>query len=227
MDYVKKLFILMLLFGGVFLYPQSGEDISPRIMTIRNLAKSADMDLKLTALNEIDDLLANGPSDKDRDDALEVLYFLAGEGVTNITVKGLRPGPTSAAVRGGAATLLGRYGGEGAVAPLVNIMFYDQDSLSIGAAVTASVELKAENRENIINAYIRILNTTREVYENERLIQIVLLAVVHTAETRPEIYDDQDIIEGLELVAHGYNAYGRSTRKLAEEILQAALGPKS
>jgi hypothetical protein len=221
MTLLNKLLFLMVISGSL-LYGQDRSELSGRIVSIKKLAESSEMDLKLTAIDELGDLLAEASEGADKEGALGILSFLASEGVTNVTYEGLTPGATSSEVRAEAALLLGEYGGEKEASTLVNMMFYDNDPYSISAAVTASSRLTGVENENIVNAYSRILMNTRSVYLDEALIQTVLIAISVLAEKNPDIFNHQELQSGLDMTSLGYSGYSRKTRNMAIELIRTA-----
>ncbi|MDC7223808.1 MAG: HEAT repeat domain-containing protein [Spirochaetales bacterium] len=221
MKQVKFTLLLVSMFTAV-LYAQDEQETSSRLVLIENLAESNDPELKQMALEDLGEFLSASPGEGERKEALRILSFLALEGVTNITYEGLKPGVTSASIRAGAAESLGQYGDESSLPTLISIMHHDHDALPIGAAVTAASRLSPENWEGIVGAYGRILKNTRQVYINEALIQTVLTALGDLGQTYPDIFENQDLREGLDLTSQGYSGYNRATRKMALELIRTA-----
>ena len=114
---IKHILFFFLSFS-VVIYAQSDDDWTSRLLMIRSLAETGDREQKLMALTEADMFLSEGPSEGEKGKVLEILAFLASEGVTNITFEGSTPGTGYGAVRSVAAELLGDYGGDESLPPL-------------------------------------------------------------------------------------------------------------
>ena len=214
--------LFLILSPAFLLFGQTDEGWTPRLLMIKSLAETSDREQKTMALSEAETLLKEDPSSEERLKVLEILAFLASEGVTSLTYEGMAPGMSYGTVRAGAAALLGQYGGEESVRPLVDIIFYDDDPLSIGSAASAVVTIDGDNMGNVVLAFSRVLKNTRKVYDNERLIQEVLAAVEFWAERRPEILESEDLLDGLSFCSQSTSGYGRTTRNMASDIIRKA-----
>ncbi|MDC7221677.1 MAG: hypothetical protein PQJ59_17225 [Spirochaetales bacterium] len=217
-----KVFLLLLIFPAALVWAQDGEDSSARLLMIKGFAESNDPEIKETALIELENLLSQSPTPEEKDGAVDILQFLASEGITTITYEGMALSKESSAIGAGAAELLGFYGDEGSVRTLVNVMNYGNDILPVGAAVTASSQITTENRGSILQAYGRILNVRRTVYDHEALILITLEAVARLSESNEDVFENSEIMDGLSRVSRGSSGYRRKTRNMALELIREA-----
>ena len=217
-----KYLLLLFCFSAV-VYGQSDEGwTDERLLAMKNMSESREADLKMAALSEIDDFLKGTPAGAERDRALEILASMVRDGLYSITYNRGRVQHPYSVARAGAAELLARYGGEESVRPLVEVLFYGNDPLVMGSAAIAVSQIDSNNKENIIIAFARILNQTRDVYYDEALAQDVLTALGILGKTHPEVFEWEDIMEGLNNCSRGTSGFGRNTRNMALELLRTA-----
>jgi hypothetical protein len=219
---IFPLLIFLLLTINFSLFGQNSESPNSRLNVLESLAKTNDRETKMLALESLKELIDQGMTGDSSERILELLTILANEGITNITYEGMKRGLEFPQVRTEAATLLGETKDERALNPLVNIIFYDNNSQTIIAAIQALSLLEPDNDGKMATAFARILKNTRLIYNNEELIQFTLEAVAASAPKNANIFNNQDIIEGLEFVSQSSAGYGRKTRKRAEEVMDQA-----
>ncbi|MBN2628514.1 MAG: HEAT repeat domain-containing protein [Spirochaetales bacterium] len=221
---MKNLIIVIHFFSFLIFPLFSQDDSSSRVLAIQKMADSPDFDFKQDAISQLSTILSESPSEQDRSQALAVLTSLAEEGLSNVKVQGKDPHKTSGVIRAQAAEVLGLYGGDEAVLPLLKILLYDPDNLSVATAAMAAANLDTQNTKDFVSGYARILNGTRPEYEDERLVYTVLIAVETLGAKDENIYDNSDLIDGLYRASRAYSGYSRKTRTMAMNLIKGAKG---
>ena len=219
---MKMKFILILICLSAILYGQDEEEWSTRLLTIRELSQARGMDEKELALKEAERFLAENPGEEDRERLLGILTVMVHEGLYSVTYEGNDIRHPYSTARAKAAELLGNYGGEKALRTLVEVLLYGNDPFVMGSAAIGAASLNIPDKDNVITAFSRILNQTRDVYSDEMLIQNVLIATGRLGEVYPEIYENEGIMEGLNLCARAYTGFSRNTRNMALELIRTA-----
>jgi HEAT repeat protein len=200
------------------------DETSSRVTVIQKMADSPDFDFKQDAISQLYTILSESPSEQDRNRALSILISLAEEGLSNVKIQGKDPHNTSGVIRAQAAEVLGLFGGEDAVQPLLKILLYDPDNFSVATAAMAAANLDTRNNKDFVRGFARILNATRPEYEDERLVQTVLIAVETLGAKDSDIYDNTDLIDGLYRASRAYSGYSRKTRTMAIDLIKGATG---
>ncbi len=219
---MKVKFILILLCLSAILYGQDEEEWSTRLLMIRDLSQARGMDEKELALKEAERFLAENPVEEDRERVLGILTAMVHEGLYSVTYEGNDKRHPYSTARAKAAELLGNYGGEKALRTLVEVLFYGNDPFVMGSAAIGAASMNIPDKDNVITAFSRILNQTRDVYSDEMLIQNVLIATGRLGEDYPEVYENEGIMEGLNLCARAYTGFSRNTRNMALELIRTA-----
>ncbi len=137
------------------LYLQNAE-----IRIIREQAASQDRDMKLLALESIQEMLDQGKLSTGAPEAHFVLDYLSGEGLSHQITENRRLVNYYPEVRRRAANLLGQLGGENAQETLVTLLYNDIEPMVMAEAAYALGQLG--NNEN---------NTVSQTIANVILIQ--------------------------------------------------------
>lgn len=195
------------------LYLQNAE-----IRIIREQAVTQDRDMKLMALDNIQEMLYDGKlsSESSVREAHYILDYLAGEGLTRLIRENNRLVNYYPEIRRRSVQLLGQLGGEEAQESLVQILLADDEPMVLAEAAYALGTI-GENEDNEVSQSLAsVLISQDAVAPDNNFAFASLLAFEKIAEQGGGL-NDPLVFEAIIRVAQGN--YIRSVRLKAVEVL--------
>lgn len=180
----------------------------------RLLALSGERSAQEQAIRIIDDLLDRGSIRFNDSEAVEVVRYVLGHGVTVINRAG---GADFPILRIEAARLLARLGGSEARSMLYSVIEEDPEPLVVAEAVrsVAAMDLPPEERfYDILTARVRAMNY---IDPDDSLAYTILNSVLAMHELAWQV-EDPDLYEAIIGIARG--DYGARVRRKAVEVLE-------
>lgn len=185
---------------------------------IKAEAASPDRDMKMVALTDIRDMVAEG-SASDNPEILEVLGDLAGEGVTNIVREQGLVINDFPEVRREAAKILGEMGTPEAARELNTILLTDPEPMVMSEAILAISNISVDDTNARNRSMAAAIYRQTAVNKDNNFAYTYLQAVENVASREGGINDPM-IFEEVAKIADARQGYNRVVRERAFRLLR-------
>lgn len=185
---------------------------------IKAEAASPDRDMKMVALTDIREMVAEG-SARDNPEILEVLGDLAGEGVTNIVREQGLVINDFPEVRREAAKILGEMGTPEAARELNTILLTDPEPMVMSEAILAISNISVEDTNARNRSMAAAIYRQTAVNKDNNFAYTYLQAVENVASREGGINDPM-IFEEVAKIADARQGYNRVVRERAFRLLR-------
>ena len=185
---------------------------------IKAEAASPDRDMKMVALTDIRDMVADG-SASDNPEILEVLGDLAGEGVTNIVREQGLVINDFPEVRREAAKILGEMGTPEAARELNTILLTDPEPMVMSEAILAISNISVDDTNARNRSMAAAIYRQTAVNKDNNFAYTYLQAVENVASREGGINDPM-IFEEVAKIADARQGYNRVVRERAFRLLR-------
>ena len=185
---------------------------------IKAEAASPDRDMKMVALTDIRDMVADG-SASDNPEILEVLGDLAGEGVTNIVREQGLVINDFPEVRREAAKILGEMGTPEAARELNTILLTDPEPMVMSEAILAISNISVDDTNARNRSMAAAIYRQTAVNKDNNFAYTYLQAVENVANREGGINDPM-IFEEVAKIADARQGYNRVVRERAFRLLR-------
>ncbi len=193
------------------LYLQNAE-----MSVIRQQAVTVDREMKLLALDNMEQLIEEGKVTEDSADALYLLDYLAMEGIAReVRVNG-RLINYFPEVRRRSANLLGKVGGETAKNTLLDVIDNDNEPMVLAEAAYALGEIGINNDDQVALVLADMITQQSVVAPDDNLAFAVLLAFEKIAEANDGL-NNPDVFNAIIQIAQGN--YIREVRRKALDVM--------
>lgn len=193
------------------LYLQNAE-----IRIIREQAASQDRDMKLLALENIQEMLDQGKLSSGAPEAHFVLDYLSGEGLSHQVRENKRLINYYPEVRRRAVNLLGQLGGENAQRTLVNVLYEDVEPMVMAEAAYALGQLGNNADNEVSQAIANVILIQDNTSPDNNFAFASLLALDKLAASNGGLNDSQ-AFQAIIRIAQGN--YLRKVRLKAVQVL--------
>lgn len=185
---------------------------------IKAEAASPDRDMKMVALTDIREMVAEG-SASDNPEILEVLGDLAGEGVTNIVREQGLVVNDFPEVRREAAKILGEMGTPEAARELNTILLTDPEPMVMSEAILAISNISVDDTNARNRSMAAAIYRQTAVNKDNNFAYTYLQAVENVASREGGINDPM-IFEEVAKIADARQGYNRVVRERAFRLLR-------
>ena len=185
---------------------------------IRAEAASPDRDMKMVALTDIREMVAEG-SARDNPEIMEVLGDLAGEGVTNIVREQGLVINDFPEVRREAAKILGEMGTPEAARELNPILLTDPEPMVMSEAILAISNISVDDTNARNRSMAAAIYRQTAVNKDNNFAYTYLQAVENVASREGGINDPM-IFEEVAKIADARQGYNRVVRERAFRLLR-------
>ena len=185
---------------------------------IKAEAASPDRDMKMVALTDIREMVAEG-SASDNPEILEVLGDLAGEGVTNIVREQGLVINDFPEVRREAAKILGEMGTPEAARELNTILLTDPEPMVMSEAILAISNISVDDTNARNRSMAAAIYRQTAVNKDNNFAYTYLQAVENVASREGGINDPM-IFEEVAKIADARQGYNRVVRERAFRLLR-------
>lgn len=185
---------------------------------IKAEAASPDRDMKMVALTDIREMVAEG-SASDNPEILEVLGDLAGEGVTNIVREQGLVINDFPEVRREAAKILGEMGTPEAARELNTILLTDPEPMVMSEAILAISNISVDDTNARNRSMAAAIYRQTAVNKDNNFAYTYLQAVENVASREGGINDTM-IFEEVAKIADARQGYNRVVRERAFRLLR-------
>lgn len=185
---------------------------------IKAEAASPDRDMKMVALTDIREMVAEG-SARDNPEILEVLGDLAGEGVTNIVREQGLVINDFPEVRREAAKILGEMGTPEAARELNTILLTDPEPMVMSEAILAISNISVDDTNARNRSMAAAIYRQTAVNKDNNFAYTYLQAVENVASREGGINDPM-IFEEVAKIADARQGYNRVVRERAFRLLR-------
>jgi len=187
-----------------------------RTMMVRAEAESSDRDLKMSALEEIADMVEDG-SAADNAPIVDILSYLAAESVSNIAREQGRVLNDYPEVRRESVRLLGLIGTDRAVHELEKVLLRDPEPMVTSEAILAIASIDIENRALRDRL---IFEAIHRQTAQDNLLASTFLRSVEMIVQRDGNEISPSILAEVVRIAEGHSGYNRAVRKQASGLLR-------
>lgn len=185
---------------------------------IKAEAASPDRDMKMVALTDIREMVAEG-SARDNPEIMEVLGDLAGEGVTNIVREQGLVINDFPEVRREAAKILGEMGTPEAARELNTILLTDPEPMVMSEAILAISNISVDDTNARNRSMAAAIYRQTAVNKDNNFAYTYLQAVENVASREGGINDPM-IFEEVAKIADARQGYNRVVRERAFRLLR-------
>jgi HEAT repeat protein len=193
------------------LYLQNAE-----MSVIRQQAVTVDREMKLLALDNMEQLIEEGKVTEDSADALYLLDYLAMEGISReVRVNG-RLINYFPEVRRKAANLLGKVGGDTAKTTLLDVIDKDNEPMVLAEAAYGLGEIGINDNDEVALVLADRISEQSIVAPDDNLAFAVLLAFEKIAEANGGL-NNPDVFNAIIQIAQGN--YIREVRRKALDVM--------
>ncbi|OQY35015.1 MAG: hypothetical protein B6241_02520 [Spirochaetaceae bacterium 4572_59] len=190
-----------------------------KVKIIKAEADSIDRDMKIIALQDIEEMIGDGqvsPSDKQM---LGILANLGSEGISNQVIEQGSVINNYPMVRKEACRLLGEVGGDYARDALVNVLISDNEPMVMSEAVVALSKVGPDEQGIVIAVLADSMRSQTALNKDNNFANAFILAIDNLA-VNSEGIDDLRIFEELTKIADPRSGYITVVRKKAFELLK-------
>ena len=189
------------------------------IRIINEQAVSMDRDMKLLALNNIDQLITDGVVSDGDEGTHYILDYLAKEGIGREVRENRRLVNNFPVVRRDSCRLLGKLGGKNSIKTLISILLTDNEPMVLSEAVYALGQIGLNENNESSNA-IAYAVTNRNHKPSDNFAYASLLAFSKLAKSNNGI-QDPSAFRAIILIAQGN--YIKEVKFKANEVLNELL----
>ena len=185
---------------------------------IKAEAESPDRDMKLIAIQDIQDMVEDGTA-ADNPEIIAVLGRLAGEGVTNVVREQGHVQNDFPDVRMQAARVLGELGTEEAAQELNTILLTDPEPMVMSEAILAISNIEVEDKQSRNRSMAAAIYRQTAVNKDNNFAYTFLESVENVARREGGISDPM-IFEEVAKIADARQGYNRVVRERAFQLLR-------
>ena len=191
------------------------QNIEVRI--IAEQAKTVDRDMKLLALESIEELMENNKVSEGDPAIHSILDELGEEGTTKIVIENKRKVNDFPEVRRRACEALGRLGGQNSIDSLVRILLIDNEPMVMAQAAYALGEIGYNENNDVSEAIAYAILKQDGINPDNNFAMACSFAFEKLADKNDGIYDPS-VFDALILIAQGN--YHPDARKKAHQVLK-------
>lgn len=190
-----------------------------KVKIIKAEADSIDRDMKIIALQDIEEMIGDGQVSPDDKQMMGILGSLGSEGISNQVIEQGAVINNYPMVRKEACRLLGEVGGDYARDALVNVLISDNEPMVMSEAVVALSKVGPDEQGIVLAVISDSMRSQTALNKDNNFANAYILAIDNLA-ANSEGIDDLRVFEELTKIADPRSGYITVVRKKAFELLK-------
>ena len=191
-----------------------------KVKIIKAEAESIDRDMKLIALQDIDEMVSDGQISGDDKQMVGILSSLGTEGISNQVIEQGAVINDFPMVRKEAARLLGEIGGDYARDALVSVLLSEPEPMVLSEAVVALSKVGPDEQGIVLAVISDAMRSQTALNKDNNFANAFILAIDNLAQNNDGV-DDLRVFEELTKIADPRSGYITVVRKKAFELLKS------
>lgn len=185
---------------------------------IRSQAESPDRDMKIIAIQDIEEMIHNGEVDENSVEIIDILGDLSAEGVDKQVVEGGRVVNNFSMVRKEAVRILGEIGGENARDSILNIFRNENETMVLTEAVLALSKAGADENGEVLDLISWTMHSQTAANKDNTFANASLSAIQKLAKDGNGL-NDEKVFREIAAIADPRNGYITVVRMKALQLL--------
>jgi hypothetical protein len=190
-----------------------------KVKIIKAEAESIDREMKMIAIQDIEELINDGQIPQDDKQMVGILSSLGSEGISNQVIEQGAVINDFPIVRKEATRLLGEIGGDYAREALINVMISEPEPMVLSEAVVALSKVGSDEQGIVLAVITDAMRSQTAVNKDNNFANAFILAVENLAQSNGGL-DDNRVFEELTKIADTRSGYITVVRKKAFDLLK-------
>jgi len=190
-----------------------------KVKIIKAEADSIDRDMKVIAIQDIEEMIRDGQISQDDKQMVGILSSLGTEGISNQAIEQGAVINDFPIVRKEACRLLGEIGGDYARDALVNVLISEPEPMVLSEAVVALSKVGPDEQGVVIAVLADAMRSQTALNKDNNFANAFILAVNNLAQNGNGL-DDIRVFEELTKIADPRSGYITVVRKKAFDLLK-------
>ena len=191
-----------------------------KVKIIKAEADSIDRDMKMIALQDLEEMIADGQVSQDDRQLVGIMSSLGSEGISNQVIEQGAVINDFPMVRKEACRLLGEVGGEYARDALVSVLISEPEPMVMSEAVYALSKIGPDEQGIVLAVIADSMRSQTALNKDNNFANTFILAIENLAQNN-EGLDDYRVFEELTKIADPRSGYITVVRKKAFELLKS------
>ena len=191
-----------------------------KVKIIKAEAESIDRDMKLIALQDIEEMVSDGQVSTDDKQMVGILSSLGTEGISNQVIEQGAVINDFPMVRKEAVRLMGDVGGDYARDALVNVLLSEPEPMVLSEAVVALSKVGADEQGIVLAVISDAMRSQTALNKDNNFANAFILAIDNLAQNNNGV-DDLRVFEELTKIADPRSGYITVVRKKAFDLLKS------
>ncbi len=191
-----------------------------KVKIIKAEAESIDRDMKLIALQDIEEMVSDGQISGDDRQMIGILSSLGTEGISNQVIEQGAVINDFPMVRKEAVRILGDVGGDYARDALVTVLLSEPEPMVLSEAVVALSKVGADEQGIVLAVISDAMRSQTALNKDNNFANAFILAIDNLAQNNNGV-DDLRVFEELTKIADPRSGYITVVRKKAFELLKS------
>jgi hypothetical protein len=188
-----------------------------KVKIIKSEAESVDRDMKKIAIQDLENMIADGEIAEDDRELISILSSLGSEGISNQVIEQGSVINNFPLVRMDAVRLLGEVGGEIARDSIVSILLTDNEPTVLAEAIVALSKVGVDENGVVEAVLADAMRSQTALVKDNNFANAYIIAVGNLAESGS--IKDYTVIEELTKIYNHRNGYAREVRLKAFDLL--------
>jgi len=185
---------------------------------IRSQAESPDRDMKIIAIQDIEEMIHNGEVNENSIEIIDILGDLSAEGIDKRVVEGGRVVNNFSMVRKEAVRILGEIGGESARDSILNIFRNENETMVLTEAVLALSKAGVDENGEVLDLISWTMHSQTAVNKDNTFANASLSAIQKLAKDNNGL-NDEKVFREIAAIADPRNGYITVVRMKALQLL--------
>ena len=191
-----------------------------KVKIIKAEADSIDRDMKMIALQDIEEMVGDGQISGDDKQMIGILSSLGSEGISNQVIEQGAVINDFPMVRKEACRILGEVGGDYARDALVNVLISEPEPMVMSEAVVALSKVGPDEQGVVLAVIADSMRSQTALNKDNNFANAFILAIDNLAQNNDGV-DDLRVFEELTKIADPRSGYITVVRKKAFELLKS------
>lgn len=185
---------------------------------IRSQAESPDRDMKIIAIQDIEEMIQAGEVDENSIEIIDILGDLSAEGIDKRVVEGGRVINNFTMVRKEAVRILGEIGGDSARDSILNIFKNENETMVLTEAVLALSKAGVDENGEVLDLISWTMHSQTAVNKDNTFANASLSAIQKLAKDNEGI-NNEKVFREIAAIADPRNGYITVVRMKALQLL--------